>query len=216
MACTSAFIDILSTPPEMACFDAIRHEAASVFQTEADWGKVSSLHKLSRIDSALRESMRLNPLFGRGVMQQVMHKNGVTLPGPDGSHIPQGAWLGVSLTGITMDQRFYPNPQQYDPWRFSRARDQLAAAALLRLKEEEEGVGGGGGKSQTFGSGSGSDSTTNEKTFTTTTATTVGSSSSNDNDNDINNKSDDKKLNGRWLSTVDESFATFGFGKHSW
>lgn len=130
MACTSAFIDILSTPTPPSelgfctIFDSIRHEAASVFQTEEDWGKLSSLHKLSRIDSALRESMRLNPLFGRGTMQQVMHKQGVVLPplanlpgGPGGSpdhgvvvvdggsnnhhtiRILEGAWLGVSLTG---------------------------------------------------------------------------------------------------------------------
>lgn len=177
MACTSAFIDILSTPPELACFDAIRDEAASVFQTEEDWGKLASLHKLTRIDSALRESMRLNPLFGRGAMQEVMHKNGVTLP--DGSHIPQRAWLGVSLTGITMDERYYPNPHKYDPWRFSRAREQLAL-----LKEE------------TFASNPDS------------TKSIVGGG------ND-NNKSD-QKPNAGWLSTVDDRFATFGFGKHSW
>ena len=124
MTSTSAFVDILSSPPELGYFDAIYDEAVSVFQTEEDWGKVASLQKLTRIDSAIRESMRLTPLFGRGTMQQVMHKHGATLP--DGSHIPQGAWLGVSLTGITMDERYYPEPHKYDPWRFSRARDELA------------------------------------------------------------------------------------------
>ena len=80
MTCTSTLIDILATPPELACFNAISDEAASVFQTEENWGKVASLHKLSRIDSAVRESIRLNPHFGRGIMQEVMHKHGVTLP----------------------------------------------------------------------------------------------------------------------------------------
>lgn len=70
-----------------------------------------------------------------------------------------------------MDERYYPNPQQYEPWRFSRARDQLA---IFRS-----------------GSGSGSDSTKE-------------------------NSTDDDKPNGGWLSTVDERFATFGFGKDSW
>ena len=88
MTSTSAFIDILSSPPELGYFDAIHDEAVSVFQTEEDWGKLGSLHKLTRTDSAIRESMRLNPLFGRSTMQEVMHKNVVTLP--DGNRLPQG------------------------------------------------------------------------------------------------------------------------------
>lgn len=56
-------------------------------------------------------------------MQEVIHKMGVTLP--DGSHLPQGQWLGVSLKGITLDERFYSDPHNYDPWRFSRAREEL-------------------------------------------------------------------------------------------
>lgn len=166
MTSTSAFIDILSSPPELGYFDAIYDEAVSVFQTEEDWGKLASLHKLNRTDSAVRESMRLNPLFGRGTMQEVMHKNGVTLP--DGNHVPQGAWLGVCLTGISMDERYYPDPQKYDPWRFSRARDELAL------------------RGETLGS------------------------------KPIDDDKLDNKLNGGYLSTSEERFAVFGFGKHSW
>lgn len=113
--------------------------------------------------------MRLNPLFGRGTMQQVMHKNGVDLP--DGNHLPHGAWLGVCLTGITMDERYYPNPHKYDPWRFSRARDELALKGGMFNSENTK------------------------------------------------NANDDKpeiKLNGGYLSTSEDRFATFGFGRHSW
>lgn len=124
MTTTSAFLDILSSPPELGYFEAIRDEAAEVFRKEEDWAKLSSLHKLSRTDSALRESMRINPLFGRGTMQEVIHKKGVTLP--EGIHLPQGSWLGVALVGITMDERFYSDPHRYDPFRFSRARTELA------------------------------------------------------------------------------------------
>ena len=169
MTSTSTFIDILCSPPELCYFDAIHDEAVSVFQTEEDWGKLASLHKLTRTDSALRESMRLNPLFGRGTMQQVMHKNGVTLP--DGNHVPQGQWLGVSLTGINQDARYYPDPHKYNPWRFSRAREELA------LKDE------------TFGS---------------------------DSTKPVDNDKPDNKPNGSYLSTSEDRFAPFGFGKHSW
>ncbi|MCJ1349125.1 hypothetical protein MMC31_007361 [Peltigera leucophlebia] len=66
----SAFVDILSSPPELGYFDAIHDEAVSVFQTEEDRGKIASLHNLTRTDSALRESMRINPIFGRGVLHE--------------------------------------------------------------------------------------------------------------------------------------------------
>lgn len=68
--------------------------------------------------------MRRNPLSGRGNMQEVVHPNGVTLP--DGQKIPRGAWLGISLTGISHDERYYPDPHTYDPFRFSRARTEIA------------------------------------------------------------------------------------------
>ena len=113
--------------------------------------------------------MRLNPLFGRGTMQEVMHKNGVTLP--EGNHLPQGQWLGVSLTGITRDEKYYLDPHKNDPWRFSRAREELA------LKD---------------------------KTFRSDSTKTV------------DDKTPDNKPNGGYLSTSEDRFATFGFGKHSW
>lgn len=169
MTSTSAFIDILSSPPNLEYFDAIHDEAVSVFQTEEDWGELASLHKLTRIDSAIRESMRLNPLFGRGIMQQVMHRSGVSLP--DGSHVPQGQWLGVSLTGICNDERYYPDPHNYNPWRFSQAREKLAL------------------RNGTLGS---------------------------DSTKSVDNDKPGNKPNGSYLSTSEDRFATFGFGKHSW
>ncbi|MCJ1347657.1 hypothetical protein MMC31_005885 [Peltigera leucophlebia] len=178
MTSTSTFVDILNSPPELGYFDAIHDEAVSVFQTEEDWGKQASLHKLSRTDSALRESMRLNPLFGRGTMQQVMHKNGVTLP--DGNRVPQGQWLGVSLTGINQDERYYPDPHKYNPWRFSQAREEIAL------------------KHGTFGSDS-TEPVDNDKP-----------------DNKVDNDKPDNKPNGSYLSTSEDRFAPFGFGKHSW
>lgn len=68
--------------------------------------------------------MRLNPHFGRGFMQEVLNKDGVDLP--NGLHLPQRAWLGVSMMDIHTDERYYPDPHTYDPFRFSRAREELA------------------------------------------------------------------------------------------
>lgn len=140
--------------------------------------------------------MRRNPLSGRGNMQEVVHPNGVTLP--DGQKIPRGAWLGISLTGISHDERYYPDPHTYDPFRFSRARTEIA------LMEEKN-------KNTTIDSA--------------TTVTKAAVSEKNGVDVDystepaigkVDNNTDRNKLNGSWLSTTAEEFGTFGFGRHSW
>lgn len=47
-----------------------------------------------------------------------MHKDGLTLP--EGYHLPQNAWLGVSVIGINRDDEFYTEPDQYSPFRFAK------------------------------------------------------------------------------------------------
>ena len=140
--------------------------------------------------------MRRNPLTGRGIMHEVVHPNGVTLP--DGQNIPHGAWLGICVTGIGQDERFYPDPHTYDPFRFSRARAETA------LMEE------------------------NNKITTTVSAitTTKPEISEKNSDNGgyltepaigkVDDTTDQNKLDGSWLSTTTEEFGTFGFGRHSW
>lgn len=97
-------------------------------------------------------------------MQEVIHKDGVTLP--DGQHVPRGAWLGAYLAGIGMDERYYLDPQKYDPFRFSRARAELAS---------------------------------------------IG-----EDPNSVSSKAVGEKPNGAYLSMSDDTFATFGLGKHAW
>lgn len=198
---TGTFLDLLSSPPELGYYEAIVEEAASVFHTEEDFWDLASLHRLSRIDSAIRESMRRNPLSGRGLMQEVVHPNGVILP--DGQKIPLGAWLGVSLTGISQDERYYLDPHIYDPFRFSRARTEIT---LMESNVKD-------GK------------TDNAGTTTTTITNKVIVNDKNGVDVDYSTEpvigkaigtADRIKLNGSWLSTTAEEFGTFGFGRHSW
>lgn len=173
---------------------------------------MQSLSKLSRIDSAIRESMRLNTFSGRGLMREVAHPNGITLP--DGQKVPHGAWLGISISGISRDERYYSDPDKYDPFRFSRARTEIAL-----MKSDKKN----GNTDETA-------ATTATATTTTTTAKATDKVISNEkngvNDDDyspepvhgnVNGTATNcNKLDGSWLSTPTEEFFTFGFGKHSW
>lgn len=141
-----------------------------------------------------------------------MQPNGVVLP--DGQKIPRGAWLGVSLTGISHDERYYDNPDTYDPFRFSRARTEIA-----HLMEED---------SKNESAASSIDNNSASTTILTNSAVSENKGVDVDHSTEpaigkkiIDNSNgitttDRNKLNGSWLSTTAEDFGTFGFGRHSW
>lgn len=52
-------------------------------------------------------------------MRQVIHKDGLTLPG--GHHLQQNAWVGVSTVDINRDDRYYEDPDQFEPFRFVKS-----------------------------------------------------------------------------------------------
>ena len=67
----------------------------------------------------------MRPAVGRGAMRQVIKKDGLTLPG--GHHLPENAWVGVSVVDINNDDRYYVNPDQFQPFRFVRSPDKLTS-----------------------------------------------------------------------------------------
>jgi cytochrome P450 len=117
---TNIFLDILSASPQSNLYETLRLEAASIFKSEADWTSPASMKKMTDTDSTIRETMRLNPLQSRGLLRQVMPKDGIALP--DGTHVPQGTWLGVPVQALQMDDKLYKNPHGYDPLRFARLK----------------------------------------------------------------------------------------------
>ena len=125
MTATNTFYDILSSDPGHRYYESLREEAASVFQKEQDWVESSSLAKLPYADtsSTLRETLRKSPVLTRVVLREVVKRGG--LYSPDGHHIPQGAWLGAAAVSLHHDERFYPDPDEYDPFRFARAVNEL-------------------------------------------------------------------------------------------
>ena len=119
-AATNIFLDILSASPQFHLYETLRFEAESIFKLEADWTSSASMKSMTNIDSTIRESLRRNTLQSRGLLKQVMPKDGITLP--DGTHVPQGTWLGVPVQAIQRDHELYSNPHEYDPLRFARLK----------------------------------------------------------------------------------------------
>lgn len=117
-AATNILLDILSASPQINLYETLRLEAASIFKSAADWTSPASMKDMTNTNSTIRESLRKNTLQSRGLLKQVMPKDGITLL--DGTHIPQGTWLGVPVQAMQKDNELYSNPHEFDPLRFAR------------------------------------------------------------------------------------------------
>lgn len=90
-------IDLLGSDPKLGYLEGLTDEIAAINDsTNGDWSK-SSLAAMTRVDSALRESMRLSGFVVFGIERKVVAKDGVILP--DGTKIPYWGNLAVPAWG---------------------------------------------------------------------------------------------------------------------
>lgn len=116
---TNALFDIASSPSSNEIQHELREEVERL-STKCSVGiwKRANLAKMIRIDSALRESMRLWGFLSRGVMKMVMVREGLTIP--SGEHLPFGTKVGVTSFAVHHDESIYHNAYEFDAFRFSR------------------------------------------------------------------------------------------------
>ena len=117
MTSTHVLLDLLLS--ERSNYDRVQAEAIAAFNTYHSGSNVSLLTQLPCADSALRESMRLHPLFVPFPVMKVMQEGGITLP--TGEHMPFGSFIGTPIFRVHMDPDSYPEPEEYLPFRFLRA-----------------------------------------------------------------------------------------------
>lgn len=130
---TNALFDIASTPACASTLNTMRDEVMDEISAARPWSK-ASLARMTHIDSALRESLRLNGFIERGIMKMVIAPEGVTLP--DGSHIPYGTKVGISAYSVHHDEARYPDAFTYKPFRFAEGGgDQQRPRALVSTSD---------------------------------------------------------------------------------
>ncbi|KAI0549856.1 cytochrome P450 [Xylaria curta] len=78
-----------------------------------------AIDKLYRMDSTIRESLRVSPFSVIAPIRIVGAEGGIDLDG--GQNIPKGARVGAPFQAIHHDDRYYTNPYVFDAFRFSRA-----------------------------------------------------------------------------------------------
>ncbi|RYC56089.1 hypothetical protein CHU98_g10114 [Xylaria longipes] len=120
---TNTIFDLAASPDCTESLESMHQEVFSETKAADEpkgWSK-TVLGRMRHVDSALRESLRLNGFVERGIMKMVVAPEGVTLP--DGSHIPCGTKVGVSGYSIHRDEGNYPDAARYDAFRFVRGQD---------------------------------------------------------------------------------------------
>ena len=123
MTCTSVLLDLVSSNPDDRFWEQLREEAAGIFESQGDWNDPASLPKLSLADSTIRESSRINPILTKILLREVVPKDGLTLP--SGHLVPKGGWVALCMVDVHHDDRFYPEPDEYRPFRFAKKNEEV-------------------------------------------------------------------------------------------
>ncbi|KAK2028556.1 cytochrome P450 [Colletotrichum zoysiae] len=105
----------------------LREEVIEVLQTEG-WKK-TSLSKMKKLDSVIKESLRLKPngtvSMRREATGPIALSNGLTLK--TGDAIVVDSWKALR------DAAIYKNPDQFEPWRFLTWRQEPGKENLAQL-----------------------------------------------------------------------------------
>ncbi|RSL68712.1 hypothetical protein CEP54_002755 [Fusarium duplospermum] len=135
---THALFNLCATDDPKETWEALAEEGRQVFSSEVDQASVNSL---SRADSAVKETLRLNTAI-KALSVQVMVADGVSLD-QHNLKLPQGSRVSVSAWGIHHDEDIYPNAYTFDAFRFSRphengtlAEDKKEAHLLVSPSED--------------------------------------------------------------------------------
>lgn len=119
---TNVLLDILSADPSKRVLEDLQEEVERVYaEHNGVWTK-ASLNKLIRVDSAIRESMRLHNFSATALVRKVMSPNGLQHL-DEGWLAPYGAYIGLDLQSVHHDSKLYPDPNGYDAFRFSRLQE---------------------------------------------------------------------------------------------
>ncbi|KAI0425479.1 cytochrome P450 [Xylaria sp. FL1042] len=115
MSITHVLFDLCSMPHYI---EDLRQEI--IESTSAHGWTLSAMNELKLLDSFMKESQRINHpgllSFNRKVLKPLQLSDGKT--------IPAGSFISMPTDSVAHDPSIYPNPQQFDGYRFYRKRQE--------------------------------------------------------------------------------------------
>lgn len=115
---THAIFDLFSSSQDTV--DELRREISDVLAANGgEWNK-TSLQRMEKLDSLVREALRLNMASTFGVPRLVIGKEGLVTR--SGVHVPRGNTIAVPGKNIGRDEAFYEDGNTFKPFRFAQKR----------------------------------------------------------------------------------------------
>ncbi|KAK0724049.1 cytochrome P450 [Lasiosphaeris hirsuta] len=125
IATTNCFYQ-LAADPTLA--PILRDEIRSVLAEHNGQMTAPALQAMKKLDSFIKEAMRLDPTsatsFQRKVLKQFTMSNGQV--------IPAGVVVEVPAIAVAFDPELFPNPTEFQPFRFSEMREKSGAEAAAK------------------------------------------------------------------------------------
>lgn len=121
-------LNILGSDAEYNTIAVLREEVSRNMDIAWTKAKVSNMWKA---DSVARETLRCQSFTGRALFRKVMVDG---LETDSGIRLPKGSLISFLSQPAHADEAIYDEPQKYDPFRFSRARE--AAMAVEQAKTD--------------------------------------------------------------------------------
>jgi len=130
MAITPAIFDLCAMPEYL---EPLRSEAQTALAQDNGQWQFSTLKRLRRLDSFLKESQRVNQStflgFDRKVMSPIELSDGKTV-------LPRGASIAIAGGPMSRDSTFYDDPRHFDGLRFYRpAEDDIPTGSTNTQKD---------------------------------------------------------------------------------
>lgn len=121
---SNMLLNIISSDAKFDTISTLRNEIHRVVGTEnhGKWTKYQ-VAQMVKCDSVARETLRLNSFSNRGLFRKVLVDGLVT---EEGIRLPKGSYISFLGHPLQRDPESFENPLQYDPFRFSRVREEAA------------------------------------------------------------------------------------------
>nr|POE56583.1 ent-kaurene oxidase [Quercus suber] len=122
MVTTNTLLDLFSSAHAADYVSGLREEVQRVLsESGGAWSK-NAINDMLRVDSTIRETMRISTLGDVGLRRQVTAPAGIDLG--DDVHLPPGVTVVVPAHAIQTDAAFYgATAGEWDAFRFSRPRE---------------------------------------------------------------------------------------------
>ena len=100
--------------------DILRSELVDKLETDGNHVRKQMITKLKKLDSFVREVMRLAPPGLTSLNRLVTAEHGITLS--NGVHLAKGSYISAPSAQVAMDPSLWTDPEKFDGLRFFRLR----------------------------------------------------------------------------------------------